>query len=185
MNALKVAAYFIDLLPKDELSPETTEDRYGFVHPLHIEGLAEKVSVQFIIRDFVTAKLEAYENWLRDKMETALEKFPGARAEFVVKEQYRNMKEVLDLHPEIIAHAAAAMQRAGITVKTTGIRGGTDGSRLAFMGLPCPNIFTGEMALHGKHEYVSVQDMQKSMETLVHLVMLWEEASPSAPLNGV
>ncbi len=185
VNALKVAAYFIDLLPKDELSPETTEDRYGFVHPLHIEGIAEKVSVQFIIRDFVTAKLEAYENWLRDKMETALEKFPGARAEFVVKEQYRNMKEVLDLHPQIIAHAGAAMERAGITVKTTGIRGGTDGSRLAFMGLPCPNIFTGEMALHGKHEYVSVQDMQKSMETLVHLVMLWEETSPSVPLHGV
>ena len=177
VNALKVAAYFIDLLPKDELSPETTEDRYGFVHPLHIEGIAEKVSVQFIIRDFVTAKLEAYENWLRDKMETALEKFPGARAGFVVKEQYRNMKDVLDLHPQVIAHAAAAMERAGITVKTTGIRGGTDGSRLAFMGLPCPNIFTGEMALHGKHEYVSVQDMQKSMETLVHLVMVWEEAA--------
>jgi tripeptide aminopeptidase len=177
VNALKVAAYFIDLLPKDELSPETTDDRYGFVHPLHIEGIAEKVSVQFIIRDFVTAKLEAYENWLRDKMETALEKFPGARAQFTVKEQYRNMKEVLDLHPQVVAHASAAMERAGITPRTAGIRGGTDGSRLAFMGLPCPNIFTGEMALHGKHEYVSVQDMQKSMETLVHLVMVWEEAS--------
>ena len=177
VNALKVAACFIDLLPKDELSPETTEDRYGFVHPLHIEGIAEKVSVQFIIRDFVTAKLEAYENWLRDKMETALAKFPGARAELVIKEQYRNMKEVLDLHPQVVAHARTAMERAGITPKTAGIRGGTDGSRLAFMGLPCPNIFTGEMALHGKHEYVSVQDMQKSMETLVHLLMVWEEAS--------
>lgn len=177
VNALKVAAYFIDLLPKDEMSPETTEDRYGFVHPLHIEGIAEKVSVQFIIRDFVTAKLEAYENWLRDKMETALEKFPGARAEFVVKEQYRNMKEVLDRHPQVVAHAQTAMERAGITPRTAGIRGGTDGARLAFMGLPCPNIFTGEMALHGKHEYVSVQDMQKSMETLVHLVMVWEEAA--------
>ena len=177
VNALKVAAYFIDLLPKDELSPETTEDRYGFVHPLHIEGIAEKVSVQFIIRDFVTAKLEAYENWLRDKMETALEKFPGARAAFVVKEQYRNMKEVLDHRPQVVAHAQTAMQRAGIEPRTTGIRGGTDGSRLSFMGLPCPNIFTGEMALHGKHEYVSVQDMQKSMETLVHLVMVWEEAA--------
>ena len=177
INALKVAAYFIDLLPKDELSPETTEDRYGFVHPLHIEGIAEKVSVQFIIRDFVTAKLEAYENWLRDKMETALEKFPGARAAFVVKEQYRNMKEVLDHRPQVVAHAQTAMQRAGIEPRTTGIRGGTDGSRLSFMGLPCPNIFTGEMALHGKHEYVSVQDMQKSMETLVHLVMVWEEAA--------
>ena len=126
----KVAAYFIDLLPKDELSPYTTEDRYGFVHPLHIAGLAEKVSVQFIIRDFVTAKLEAYENWLRDKMgKNRAGNFLGARAEFVVKEQYRNMKEVLDMHPESTAHAATAMQRAGITVKTTGIRGGTDGSK--------------------------------------------------------
>jgi tripeptide aminopeptidase len=175
VNALKVAAYFIELLPKDELSPETTEDRYGFVHPLRIEGIAEKVTVQFIIRDFITAKLEAYENFLRDRMEWALEKFPGAKADFEVKEQYRNMKEVLDLHPQVVAFAREAMERAGIESRTTGIRGGTDGSRLSFMGLPCPNIFTGEMALHGKHEYVSVQDMQKSMETLVHLVQVWEE----------
>jgi tripeptide aminopeptidase len=185
VNALKVAAYFVDSLPKDELSPETTEDRYGFVHPLHIEGIAEKVSVQFIIRDFVTAKLEAYENFLRDKMETALSAFPGAKAEFVVKEQYRNMKEILDQHPQVIAYAREAMERAGIKPLTAGIRGGTDGSRFSFMGLPCPNIFTGEMALHGKHEYVSVQDMQKSMQTLVHLAMVWEEASPSVPLHGV
>ena len=177
VNALKVAACFIDSLPNDELSPETTEDRYGFVHPLHIDGIAEKVSVQFIIRDFMTAKLEAYENFLRDKMETAQEKFPGARAEFVVKEQYRNMKEVLDHHPQVVAHAREAMVRAAIQPITTGIRGGTDGSRLSFMGLPCPNVFTGEMALHGKHEYVSVQDMQKSMQTLVHLAMVWETSS--------
>jgi len=177
VNALKVAACFIDSLPKDELSPETTDDRYGFVHPLHIDGIAEKVTVRFIIRDFVTAKLEAYENYLRDKMETALLQFPGARAEFVVKEQYRNMKEILNQHPQVVAHAREAMQRAGIQPITTGIRGGTDGSRLSFMGLPCPNIFTGEMALHGKHEYVSVQDMQKSMQTLLHLAMIWEEKS--------
>jgi len=177
VNALKVAAFFIDSLPKDEWSPETTEDRYGFVHPLHIEGITEKVTVQFIIRDFVTTKLEAYENYLRDKLDTALAKFPGARAEFVVKEQYRNMKEILDLHPQVVAYAADAMRRAGIEPLTTGIRGGTDGARLSFMGLPCPNIFTGEMALHGKHEYVSVQDMQKSMQTLVHLLQVWEEKS--------
>jgi len=177
VNALKVAAYFLDSLPKDELSPETTDDRYGFVHPLHIEGITEKVTVQLIIRDFMTAKLEAYENFLRDKVETALEKFPGAKADFVVKEQYRNMKEVLDLHPQVVAYAREAMERAGIEPRTAGIRGGTDGSRLSFMSLPCPNIFTGEMALHGKHEYVSVQDMQKSMETLVHLVRVWEERS--------
>ncbi len=177
VNALKVAAFFLDSLPKDELSPETTEDRYGFVHPLRIEGIAEKVTVQFIIRDFMTAKLEAYENFLRDRMEWALEKFPGAKADFVVKEQYRNMKEILDVHPQVVAFVNEAMVRAGVEPRTTGIRGGTDGSRLSFMGLPCPNIFTGEMALHGKHEYVSVQDMQKSMQTLVYLVQVWEEKS--------
>ena len=177
VNAIKVAAYFLDLLPKDEMSPETTGDRYGFVHPVHIEGIAEKVTVNFIIRDFMTSKLEPYANWLRDKVETALEKFPGAKADFVVKEQYRNMKEILDNHPNVIAYAEEAIQRAGCELRKLIIRGGTDGARLSFMGLPCPNIFTGEMALHGKHEYVSVQDMQKSVETLVHLVSVWEERS--------
>ncbi|MEP7277145.1 MAG: peptidase T [Bacteroidota bacterium] len=176
VNAVKVAAYFLDLLPKDELSPETTEDRYGFVHPVRIKGIAEKVSVQFIIRDFFIARLEAYENYLRDKVALALVKFPGATVDFLVKEQYRNMKEILDLHPRVVAYARMAMERAGIKPRTEGIRGGTDGARLSFMGLPCPNIFTGEMALHGKHEYISVQDMQKSMQTLVHLAAIWEEA---------
>jgi tripeptide aminopeptidase len=177
VNALKVAAYFLELLPKDELSPETTEGRYGFVHPLHIEGITEKVSIQFIVRDFITAKLSAYENWLQDKMETAIASFPGAKAEMVVKEQYRNMKEVLDNHPAITRYAEEAIRRAGCAPKLLNIRGGTDGSRLSYMGLPCPNLFTGEMALHGKHEYVSVQDMQKSVETLVHLAQIWEEKS--------
>ncbi len=177
VNALKIAAYFLELLPKDELSPETTEERYGFVHPLHIDGITEKVTIQFIIRDFITAKLAAYEEWLRDKCDRAIAKFPGARAEMVVQEQYRNMKEVLDQHPSVIDYAEEAIRRTGCTPKKLIIRGGTDGSRLSFMGLPCPNLFTGEMALHGKHEYVSVQDMQKSVETLVHLVQVWEEKS--------
>ncbi len=177
VNAIKVASAFLDLLPKDEWSPETTEDRYGFVHPVSINGIAEKVSVQFIIRDFVTVKLEAYENSLRDKMEDALKQFPGAKAEFIVKEQYRNMKEILDLHPQVSAYAMEAIERTGINVKQSSARGGTDGSRLSFMGLPCPNIFTGEMAFHGKHEYVSIQDMQKSVETIVLLAQIWEEKS--------
>lgn len=177
VNALKVASSFIESLPKDELSPETTEDRYGFVHPVQIEGIAEKVTLQFILRDFVTAKLTAYETFLQDKLKDALARFPGARAELTVKEQYRNMKEVLDQHPDIVAFARAAIEKAGCTVRTVGIRGGTDGARLSFMGLPCPNIFTGEMALHGKHEFVSVQDMQKSVETILYLSMIWEENS--------
>ncbi|MBO9564409.1 MAG: peptidase T [Niastella sp.] len=175
VNAIKVAATFLEQLPKDSWSPETTEDRYGFVHPVQIEGTIEKATMQFIIRDFWTHKLAAYENALRDEMDYALRKFPGAKAEMVVREQYRNMKEVLDNHPQVSEYAKAAIERAGVEVIEMSARGGTDGSRLSFMGLPCPNIFTGEMAFHGKHEYVSVQDMQKSVETIVHLAMIWEE----------
>jgi len=162
-------------LPKDELSPETTEDRFGFVHPLEISGTAEKATVKFIIRDFFTSKLAAYEEYLKDKAEDTIKKFPGAKYEMKVTEQYRNMKEILDNHPQVSGYALEAIQRAGITAKRSSARGGTDGSRLSFMGLPCPNIFTGEMAFHGKHEYVSIQDMQKSVETIVHLAMIWEE----------
>jgi len=175
VNAVKVAAAFIGSLPKDELSPETTEDRYGFVHPVEIEGIAEKATVKFIIRDFLTAKLTAYETYLADKADDVIKKFPGAKYEMKITEQYRNMKEMLNIYPHVSAYAIEAIQRSGITVKQTSARGGTDGSRLSFMGLPCPNIFTGEMAFHGKHEYVSIQDMQKSVETIVRLAMIWEE----------
>lgn len=177
VNAVKVAAHFIDSLPKDEWSPETTDDRYGFVHPVRISGLAEKVVVEFIIRDFITAKLAAYATHLKDKVEDALAAFPGAAADITVKEQYRNMKEVLVQHPEVTRYAREAIERAGIAVHPSSARGGTDGSRLSFMGLPCPNIFTGEMAFHGKHEYVSIQDMQASVRAIVHLALLWEEKS--------
>ncbi len=177
VNALKVAANFLDSLPKDELAPEATEGRYGFVHPVQMEGITEKASMQFIIRDFVTRKLEAYENYLRDILDETLKRFPGAKADFVVKEQYRNMKEILDLHPQVSAYAKEAIERAGVEVIEMSARGGTDGSRLSFMGLPCPNIFTGEMAFHGKHEYVSVQDMEKSVTSIVHLAQIWEEKS--------
>ena len=177
VNAIKAASYFVDLLPKDEWSPESTEGRYGFVHPVRMSGLAEKAVVEFIVRDFYTRKLAAYEDSLRDKVAETLVAFPGATAEVTVKEQYRNMKEVLDLHPQVSEYAEAAIARAGLVVHKSSARGGTDGSRLSFMGLPCPNVFTGEMAFHGKHEYVSIQDMQKSVETIVHLAMIWEEKS--------
>jgi tripeptide aminopeptidase len=175
VNALKVAAHFVDSLPKDEWSPETTEDRYGFVHPVRLSGIAEKAVVEFIIRDFYTARVFAYEEALRSRLEDTLAAWPGARAAVAVTEQYRNMKEILDQHPQVSDYAAEAIGRAGLTIHRSSARGGTDGSRLSFMGLPCPNIFTGEMAFHGKHEYVSIQDMQKSVETIVHLAMLWEE----------
>lgn len=180
VNAIKVASYFVDLLPKDGWSPEATEGRYGFVHPVRMSGLTEKAVVEFIVRDFYTHKLAAYENALRDMVEEALAAFPGATAEVTVKEQYRNMKEVLELHPQVVQYAEEAITRAGLEVHKSSARGGTDGSRLSFMGLPCPNIFTGEMAFHGKHEYVSIQDMQKSVETIVHLSMIWEEKSQGA-----
>ena len=177
VNSMKVAAAFLDSLPKEHLSPETTEEREGFVHPVHIEGVAEKTTLQFIIRDFITAKLKYYEDLMQKKLDETLAKFPGATAEFSVREQYRNMKEVLDNFPMISEYARQAIQRAGVKVVAMSARGGTDGSRLSFMGLPCPNIFTGEMAFHGKHEFVSIQDMQKSVETIVHLAMIWEERS--------
>jgi tripeptide aminopeptidase len=177
VNAIKIAGHFVDSLPKDEWSPETTEDRYGFVHPVRISGTAEKAVVEFIVRDFVTSRLLAYEEHLRDKVEDTLAVFPGATADFGVVEQYRNMKEVLDRYPQVIACAEEAIRRAGVAIHRSSARGGTDGSRLSFMGLPCPNIFTGEMAFHGKQEYVSIQDMQKSVETIVHLSAIWEEKS--------
>ena len=170
-----MAGAFLDALPKDTLSPETTEKRQGFVHPVRINGIAEKVTLEFIIRDFITAKLAEYENLLKEKLAATLQRFPGAKADFDVREQYRNMKEVLDTMPMVMDYAEEAYKRAGINVQRMSIRGGTDGSRLSFMGLPCPNIFTGEMGIHSKQEYVSVQDMQKAVEALVHLSQIWEE----------
>ena len=175
MNAIKIAADFVSSFPKDSYSPETTSGREGFFHPVKLGGTVEHATIELIIRDFHTHKLVQYENYVKDKLFALLEAYPGATADFQVKEQYRNMKEVLDQHPQVSEYAKMAIARAGVEVKVSSARGGTDGSRLSFMGLPCPNIFTGEMAFHGKHEYVSVQDMQKSVETIVHLAQIWEE----------
>ena len=177
VSALKIAAEFIDSLPKDSYSPETTSDREGFFHPVKMSGTIEQATVDFIIRDFHTHKLMQYENFLRDRLDQIISKHPGATAAFTVQEQYRNMKEILDQYPQVSEYAVEAMERAGIKVKKSSARGGTDGSRLSFMGLPCPNIFTGEMAYHGKHEYVSIQDMEKSVDVCVELVKIWEERS--------
>ncbi|ULQ52923.1 peptidase T [Flavihumibacter fluvii] len=175
VNALKVAAAFVHALPGESLAPEFTEGREGFVHPVHMTGTAEKASVQFILRDFDTAKLGEYAYMLQHLADEVVKSFPGATCSYTVKEQYRNMKEVLVNHPGIVRYAEEAILRAGGTVRRHPIRGGTDGARLSFMGLPCPNLFTGEMALHSKHEYVSVQDMQLSVHTLLELVQLWEK----------
>lgn len=177
VNAIKVAGAFLESLPPNALSPETTEGREGFVHPVEISGIAEKATLNFIIRDFNTKKLSEYENLLEQTLQTTLKKFPGATGHMQVREQYRNMKEVLDQNPAISQYAIEAIERAGLTPVVSSARGGTDGSRLSFMGLPCPNIFTGEMAFHSKQEYVSIQDMQKSVQTVVELVKIWEEKS--------
>jgi tripeptide aminopeptidase len=175
VNAQKVLAYFINSLPNNHLSPETTDEYEGFVHPVHIEGGLEKATAQFIIRDFETDHLRRHEELLTALAEEATRVFPGSRFEVEIKEQYRNMKEVLDQHPQVMQHAITAYKRAGIEPHITNIRGGTDGARLSFMGMPCPNIFTGEMAIHSKQEYVSVQDMQKAVDVCVQLVQIWEE----------
>lgn len=175
VHAIKVAAAFVDMLPKEEWCPETTEGMQGFVHPVAIEGGLEKATVQFIVRDFDTAQLAVHEARLKAIAEAAVAQFPGASMTFAVKEQYRNMKEILDTCPHVVDYAGEAYQRAGIEPVRMSIRGGTDGSRLSFMGLPCPNLFTGEMGIHSRQEYVSVQDMQKAVEALVHLSQIWEE----------
>lgn len=176
-NAIKIAGDFLAMLPKYRLSPETTEDRLGFVHPVGVQGIAEKTTVTLIVRDFTEEGLKNHEAELKSIAELVLKNYPNSKVDFEVKEQYRNMKVVLDKHPQVAANAAEAIKRAGLNLHQSSIRGGTDGSRLSFMGLPCPNIFAGEHAFHSKVEWVSVQDMEKAAETLVHLAMVWEEKS--------
>jgi tripeptide aminopeptidase len=175
VNALKIAGEILAALPQHAFSPETTNGREGFVHPVSINGIAEKATIDFIVRDFVTANLEKHEARLKAIVEDVMKHHPKASFEFTVHEQYRNMKEVLDQHQHIAMYAEEAYKRAGLAVRNEPIRGGTDGSRLSFMGLPCPNIFTGMQAIHSKHEWIGVKDMNKAVEVLVHLVQVWEE----------
>ena len=177
VNAIKLASEVVAALPKDRWSPETTSNREGFVHPTSVEGGLEQATLQFIIRDHQTSKLEEYEAELKRITESVVNQYPGTSFDFKIIEQYRNMKEILQEVPFVTDYVEQAMIKAGVEPKRTIIRGGTDGSRLSFMGLPCPNIFTGEMAIHSKHEYVSVQDMQKAVKTLVELIQIWEKHS--------
>ncbi|SDH28182.1 peptidase T [Mucilaginibacter sp. P25] len=175
-SAIKIAGQIIAALP-DELSPEHTEGMQGFVHPVGIEGHVETASIDFIIRDFDENKLAEHVEVIRQTATKVLKKFPGSTFDITVSQQYRNMKGVLDQHPQIVDYAMEAINRTGLNAKLCSIRGGTDGSRLSFMGLPCPNIFAGEHAFHSRHEWVSIQDMQKAVETILHLCMIWEERS--------
>ena len=175
VNAIKVASHFVSLLPRGEWEPESTSEKQGFVHPTSISGGLEQATVQFIVRDFDTPVLAAHEERLRRLVSDTLLQYKGATATFSITEQYRNMREILDQNPQVMQYAEEAYERAGMKAERISIRGGTDGSRLSFMGLPCPNIFTGEMGIHSKQEYVSVQDMNKSVEVLVALAQVWME----------
>jgi tripeptide aminopeptidase len=175
-HAIKIAAEIIANIPKDK-TPETTEKKQPFMHPTAINGGLEQVVIKFIIRAFDTPTLHTLEDELKQITEKVIAKYNKCTFTFDVQEQYRNFREVLDKHPQIIEHAVEAVKRTGVTPVLSSIRGGTDGSRLSFMGLPCPNIFAGEHAFHSKQEWVSIQDMQKAVQTVVHLASIWEERS--------
>jgi tripeptide aminopeptidase len=172
INAIKIAAEIVAALPKDSWCPEATSGKEGFVHPVGVNGIQEKATIDFIVRDFDTATLAVHEKKLFDIAQNVVSKYQGATITCSVTEQYRNMKEIIDQHPHITSLAKAAYEKAGLTLVKEPIRGGTDGSRLSFMGLPCPNIFTGMQAIHSKHEWVGVTDMEKSVEVLVNICTL-------------
>ena len=175
-NSMKIASEIISRLPKEK-SPERTDKKEGFIHPVSLNGTLDETKINFIIRDFNTPGLQQLENELKTIIEDVLKQHPKSTYTFQVSEQYRNMKEVLDHHPQVVDYALEAIERSGLKPALSSIRGGTDGSRLSFMGLPCPNIFAGEHAFHSKQEWVSIQDMQKSVQTIVNLVAIWEEKS--------
>lgn len=172
-SAIKIAADIVAALPKDRLSPETTSEREGFIHPVSISGTVEQAKIEFIIRDFTDEQLVLHEQTLETIAKQVIAGYPGCSYQLAIHEQYRNMKQVLDQYPAVINKGLQAIQMVGLTPIRRSIRGGTDGSRLSFMGLPCPNIFAGEHAFHGKQEWVSVQDMQKAALTIIHIAHLW------------
>jgi len=174
-SAIKIASEIVAGLPEDRMSPETTEHKEGFVHPTGISGSVESAEIKFIVRDFSTPLLKEKAEYLQKVIDRVLAKYPKSSAELIITEQYRNMKEILDQHPRVVEYAEEAIRRTGLDPLVRSIRGGTDGSRLSFMGLPCPNIFAGEHAFHSKHEWISIQDMEKAVETIVHIAIIWAE----------
>jgi tripeptide aminopeptidase len=174
-HAIKIAAAIVERLPKNTCSPETTEGREGFLHPIGLSGTLEAATLGLIVRDFTEEGLREKERLLEGIVKEVMAGYPRSTYRIDIKQQYRNMKQVIDRHPEIVDYAIEAIRRAGLNPVKTSIRGGTDGSRLSFMGLPCPNIFAGEHAFHSRLEWVSRQDMEKAVQTIVHLAMIWEE----------
>lgn len=174
-SAIKILAEILDSLPKDTLTPEATHQKEGFIHPVSMNGQVEEAEAQFIIRDFTDEKLAAHGQFLEETVKKVMAKYPKSTYKINIKAQYRNMKQVLDQHPKIVQYGIEAIERAGVVAKQQSIRGGTDGSRLSYMGLPCPNIFAGEHAFHSKQEWVSVQDMEKAVQTIINIACIWEE----------
>lgn len=179
VNAIKVAAEFIGRLPKDGLSPETTDGYAGFVHPYVMDAGVESTSVKLLVRDFSTPKLQEMEQIVERLAMEAITVYPGSSVEIQVDESYRNMKEVLDHHPDVVENACEAFRRAGLEPRIEPIRGGTDGSRLSFMGLPTPNIFAGEHNFHSRYEWISTSDMHKAVEVIIELCQVWEQQTAS------
>jgi tripeptide aminopeptidase len=175
LNSVKIAARFLEKLPTDARSPETTEKKEGYVHPHGINGGVEKTTVKFLLRAFTTEELREQEAFIRGLVDETLGEFPKGKATVTVEESYRNMRYVLDDHPLVLEIAKTAMERVGLEAEIGSIRGGTDGARLSYMGLPCPNIFAGEHSFHSKREWVSVQDMEKAVQTIVAIAALYEE----------
>jgi tripeptide aminopeptidase len=179
LNSQRVAAEFIDFLPKDTMSPETTSGREGYVHLHAITGTVEETVLKLLVRDFTVEGLKEKEEMIRMFLASLKMKHPRLDYSCMVEESYRNMKYVLDDHPRVTACAVKAIERAGLEPKLGLIRGGTDGARLSYMGLPTPNIFTGGHNFHSKTEWISVQDMARAVETIIHLVTIWAEEAPA------
>lgn len=174
-SAIKALADVLSALPKDKLTPEATSAKEGFIHPVEIKGNAEQAEAHFIIRDFDDELLKAHTQTLEKVVTGVMKSYPNASYELKVHEQYRNMKKILAQYPEVVEYGVEAIERVGLRPIRRSIRGGTDGSRLSFMGLPCPNIFAGEHAFHSKQEWVSVQDMEKAVQTIINIACIWEE----------
>lgn len=176
VNAVKIASEIVDNFPKDALSPETTEAREGYLHPHVLSGSVEEAVLKILVRDFEEKSLKEKEIFVKRTVDKASERYPGAKIDFQVIESYRNMKTVLDRYPEVIEKAEKAVRKTGIEPVQTLIRGGTDGARLSFMGLPTPNLFTGGHSFHSRFEWIALEDMEKATEVIVHLMGLWAEA---------
>jgi tripeptide aminopeptidase len=173
INTVKIASFIVNSLPPDRISPETTQNTEGFIHPYNMVCSVEESKINFILRDFEVSGLERYKKLLEKIINSATKKFPGSKIDLIITKSYENMKFIIDQHPQVIALALQAINESGITPQKNQVRGGTDGSKISFMGIPTPNLFTGGMNFHSIYEWISLEDMKKSVEVIVNLLKLW------------